>query len=246
MSNKGIVTVLYDTMINSFLQEILFPPLCFGCNRLGTHICHTCLEKLEPAHDESCVLCGKRQLDVRVACDCARIPLGGTLSLWKLNPTIRKFLHALKYEGHRDAGVALMTHLNPSHMVKMRYFISGTRKPILVPVPLHRERQRERGFNQSELIAQALGCLLGLPVLPEGVVQRSKRAKSQVKTKSREERQKNILGSFTITNVRDFSDVTPIVVDDVITTGATVNELARTLSIVTSEQPQAICLAHER
>lgn len=87
----------------------------------------------------------------------------------------------------------------------MRYFISDIRKPILVPVPLHRERQRDRGFNQSELIAQALGCLLGLSVLPEGVVQRSKRAKSQVKTKSREDRQRGILGSFTVSNIYDFS-----------------------------------------
>jgi len=100
--------------------------------------------------------------------------------------------------------------------------------PLLIPVPLHKKRLNWRGFNQSQLIAQNISDSL-LVSLGEGILVRNKDAKRQADIKVREERLQNIRGNFVITDYKIIKGRTVILVDDICTTGATLNECARVL-----------------
>jgi len=98
----------------------------------------------------------------------------------------------------------------------------------LVPVPLHKRRYRERGYNQAELLAQSLEKLTQIPVLANNLI-RIKYTEQQRKFRSRQEKFKNVEGVFKVRHPEEIKDATILLIDDVLTTGATVSEIARTL-----------------
>ena len=102
------------------------------------------------------------------------------------------------------------------------------RETILIPVPLHRKRYNWRGFNQSFLLARSVGDKFGAAVR-EDILLRIRDTKPQSKTKSEEERRKNISGAFRCVRSEDVSDKNVILIDDVCTTSATLNECAKEL-----------------
>lgn len=101
----------------------------------------------------------------------------------------------------------------------------------LLAVPLHRQKRRERGFNQSELLASAVSQKLSLPLLPPDTLERVKNTPPQAHVRGREERQKNVASAFAvpITNTRVVAGKTILLVDDIATTGSTLNDAARAL-----------------
>ncbi|MCJ7508243.1 MAG: hypothetical protein MUO85_05870 [candidate division Zixibacteria bacterium] len=98
---------------------------------------------------------------------------------------------------------------------------------FLIPVPLHPSRKRKRGFNQSEILALEISQKLSLPTLKD-VLKRKKRTKDQT-TLNAKEREENVKGAFSIRDEDKILDKQIILVDDVMTTGATLKECARTL-----------------
>jgi len=98
----------------------------------------------------------------------------------------------------------------------------------LVPVPLHKRRYRERGYNQAELLARSLEKLTQIPVLANNLT-RIKYTEQQRKFKSRKEKRENVEGVFKVRHPEEIKDATILLIDDVLTTGATVSEIARTL-----------------
>jgi ComF family protein len=105
---------------------------------------------------------------------------------------------------------------------------------LIIPVPLHRSRERQRGFNQAELIAARLGRPLATKLL-----RRRKNTPSQTGL-SRSERKRNLASAF---EIRDDVKGTVIVVDDVYTTGSTMNEIARTLKRGGAERVEVLTVA---
>jgi ComF family protein len=98
---------------------------------------------------------------------------------------------------------------------------------IVLAVPLHGARKRERGYNQAQLLAVQLGKNLGIPS-PEGIVERSKQTKSQT-TMNKEQRRRNVEGIFAVREPEKIKGKTVILVDDVLTTGATIGSCGHTL-----------------
>jgi ComF family protein len=147
-------------------------------------------------------------------------------SLWyfeKEGP-LQSVLHELKYGGKPSLGVSLGAWLSPL----LRGDLSGRRCGGLVPVPLHAAKVRERGYNQSERIAAGISRVLGIPVL-DFAIRRCRYTASQT-TLGVEERMANVGGAFVTARKFDPVDDTLIVlVDDVVTSGATMLECARTL-----------------
>ncbi|MEW5845523.1 MAG: ComF family protein [Bacteroidota bacterium] len=135
----------------------------------------------------------------------------------------RKLLHMLKYQGRDDIGVFLGRQFG----LELRN--SDLYKPItaIVPVPLHPKRLKERGYNQAEVIAKGLSEAMGVPVVTD-VLLRNVYTQTQTK-KSRIERMQNIAGAFTIKNAEKIEKGHVLLVDDVITTGATLETCAQTL-----------------
>lgn len=133
-----------------------------------------------------------------------------------------KIIHHLKYSGMKDLGVFLGEHL--AGYVKLEIEEQKESYDYMIPVPLHKTKVRERGYNQSEYIVKGLSGILNIPFLFD-VINRKLYTKSQTKL-TLLERQKNILGAFAFNNSHNekLKDKNIILLDDVVTTGATVNE----------------------
>lgn len=135
----------------------------------------------------------------------------------------RKLLHMLKYQGRDDIGIFL------GRQFGLELKNSDLFKPItaIVPVPLHPKRLKERGYNQAEVIAVGLSEAMGVPVVAD-VLLRNVYTQTQTK-KTRMERMQNIAGAFTVSNTEKIEHGHVLLVDDVITTGATLETCAQTL-----------------
>jgi len=137
-------------------------------------------------------------------------------------------IHHLKYSGRVSFANPLGDILKGC--LRREAFTGG----LVVPVPLHRSRERARGYNQAELIAQRLG----LPVAPR-LLRRRKNTPSQTGL-TRNERKRNLAGAF---EARGQVSGTLIVIDDVYTTGSTMNEIARTLKRAGAERVEVLTVA---
>jgi len=127
----------------------------------------------------------------------------------------------------------------------MREYLQAVPVPgeILVPVPLHRRRLKERGYNQSVLLARELGRLLNLSVLESSLV-RQQNTPPQARTTSAEERRRNVAGAFICVDHR-LKGEKVILIDDVATTGATIEAAAEALRNVGTSSVWALTLARE-
>lgn len=133
-------------------------------------------------------------------------------------------IYSLKYKGHKETGM-LMGRMMASELQPSGFF-EGI--DAIVPVPLARKRQRQRGYNQSYEIARGISRITGLPIYNK-VVRRTTFHKSQT-TMGRHDRQRNVEGVFELTDAEAVSGCHLLVVDDVMTTGATIAACAKALT----------------
>lgn len=229
----------------SGLIDLVFPPRCLVCGKKSEEtFCRDCQEKIKRVSPPFCVSCGKKaegvivmpslcgQCQVRPPCFSSARAIGG------YEGTLREAIHKFKYQGKKRLAVSLgklmVEHLRkekedfPQTPIKEHQFPSYQEIDYLIPVPLHPSRLRERGFNQSELLAEVIGKNLGTPLLNDTLL-RIKATQSQTKL-SPGERIKNVKGAFAIIEVQPFSNRTILLIDDMFTTGATINECAKVLS----------------
>jgi len=193
--------------------DLLLSMRCLGCGREGAGICLDCqsaLPRLEPPY---CRICA--QPDEGDPCRrCGESPLGidGVRSPYRMEGVIREAIHNLKYRYYRalapELGGLLARCLGDNP-------IDAT---VIVPAPLHRRKLRERGYNQSELVAREVGRLTGLRVEP-GWLKRTKNSAPQVSVANRGERARNAQGAFEASG--DLRGERVLVIDDVCTTGST-------------------------
>ena len=149
---------------------------------------------------------------------------------------IRQAILALKYGGIR-AGSAQLGDLL-AHYLK-EHPVPGE---IVVPVPMPRDRQRERGYNQADLLARRVALQCGLPCEPTALA-RTRRADPQAGIADSNLRAANVAGSFTVAPGADVSGAQIILVDDVATTGSTLEECAATLKRAGAESVWCLTLA---
>lgn len=144
------------------------------------------------------------------------------LTLFLYNDPVRKSIYRFKYAGRREYskfyGEEICRHLGRE--------IVQFHAQALIPVPLHKKRLRKRGFNQAELIADEVGRRLGIPVRPEIVIRQ--RNTEALKKMTRAERENNLKRAFKMRE-NDVKLDTVIVVDDILTTGSTINEISKIL-----------------
>jgi ComF family protein len=216
--------------VNNWLINYLFPPVCLLCgNRSprGRHIdlCPDCADDLDVI-DRACRRCGipigAGAGDDSVCGRCQRHPpaFDRCFAPYAYDDNIGHLITRLKY-GQKLAcarllGAMLAERIPPGNRDLPR---------ILIPVPLHSARMRERGFNQAVEIARAVSRRTGIP-LDASLVRRTRATLSQVGL-PRRERLKNLRGAFEVTRDPDWRHVA--ILDDVVTTGSTASEIARML-----------------
>ena len=225
------------TSIAKFALDLLFPSQCLGCGTFGSYLCSSC-EKASPRLSPPyCLICAKPIPSGTQCGECSSTspPIDGIRAPYLMEGAIREAIHALKYRNHRAAaptlGGLLANWIETTH-------VSGD---ILVPVPLHKRRIRERGYNQSALLAKEVGNRTGLAI-SEDVVIRTRNAPPQISL-SYVERIRNVEGSFEcMGSVREQKI---ILVDDVVTTGSTMSACASALKAGGAKTVWSVALARE-
>lgn len=222
-----------------WLLDLLFPKQCLGCMVEGAFLCAPCRAGLALAVP-ACPVCSRRNF-TGILCDsCAeRLPLRRLLAPFSYrDQLVRELIHTYKYAGVRELAGLFAEELAA--------FLDayGLRPPgtaVLVPIPLHRSRERERGFNQAELLARALGERLSLPVAP--ALHRIRATEQQTALDSYRERRVNVAGAFRVTDPAAVAGRTVVLVDDVFTSGATLGEAARALRRIGCRTVWAVVIA---
>lgn len=154
-----------------------------------------------------------------------RIKIEGAISLFHFRKLSRfqHLLHQLKYKGRKDVGVELGRQLG----YRIKPSLSRIDISLIVPVPLHPKRERKRGYNQAAMIAKGISEATGIPAR-EDIVRRNVATMTQTK-KSRLERWDNVENIFSINDPDLIKNAHILLVDDVVTTGATLEACAHTL-----------------
>ena len=158
-------------------------------------------------------------------------------SLGTFDDYYQKLIHRFKYDKKIPLGKYLAQSLGKI-VEQERDFVNCD---LVIPVPLHPARYRERGFNQSEILAQGISQTMNLPLEKE-ILKRKKNTKDQTYLNA-QQRAENVRGAFVITQPEKIKDKKVILVDDVITTGATLNECARMLQKAGAKVIFAVTLA---
>jgi len=214
------------------LLDLIVPPSCAGCGREGVPLCDGCRAPLARRLDEP----PGRPLGL-----VAPMPHGIVQLEWcaAFGGPVRDALHALKYRGERRLGPVL------GRAMADRWRRVGRGGEVLVPVPVHPTRRRERGFDQAEDLAAAVAAELGLPWSP--ALERRTRTIAQ-HSLGRVERAANLEGAFGVRAERRGLVLGRwvILVDDVSTTGATLSECAVALRAAGARAVSALTVARDR
>ncbi|MBI2051933.1 ComF family protein [Candidatus Roizmanbacteria bacterium] len=207
-------------------KDIFFPKICLSCGFLGSYLCLSCQRKLIKVSHDTCFYCRRRSFTGLTHPGCKRrLGVEGFLSVFHYNDVLKRSIKNIKYRLVKEALFELLTLIPPSFISKLAFFKND--KLYLQPIPLHNRREKERGFNQAELIAQFLSQYLPFPLI-DGLI-RTKDTASQSKLDARKERLANIRGAFVSRESAKVGGRQIILIDDVVTSGATVSQAAKVL-----------------
>jgi ComF family protein len=251
-SSRSRLPIAWAGRAAESLFAVLFPSDCRICaaplvkiSRLP--VCQDCLAQIHAIGGKVCDLCGERVhatyalpgADGVIRCPlCSRIapPFARAVAYGSYEGGLRELIHLLKYGGVRPAASILgrmlaevIAALEPEFSAVE--LAAGETAIAVIPVPLHKTKRRQRGFNQAELIARSalkLGAGSGRLSLMVNVLERHRETESQIGLTAHQRRQ-NLRGAFTVARPEQIKGRSVLLVDDVLTTGTTAAECARVL-----------------
>lgn len=219
-----------------YLLDLIFPPRCVVCQRVGTWLCAECMSRLPYVVEPICRRCGMPLQNDRLCKRCRTSPLRIEKidSVLLFEGAVRHAVHHLKYRNGKTLaeplGKIMSTWLN-DHPQKT---------DLIAPVPLHPDRLRQRGYNQASLLARALARNTGIP-MSDNSLARVRNTKSQMRLAA-EERRHNVSNAFHCRDER-VNGRQVLIIDDVCTTGATLEACADALHEAGAARVQALTLA---
>jgi ComF family protein len=225
---------LRETVVDLFL-----PPRFVGFGKAGKFLCDFCLHRLPRIFPPVCIRCCRPESTATYCPSCWGLQshIDGIRSPFRFDGVIRKAIHELKYHNLRAMAGQLAALL-------AQYLASATLPgDLLVPVPLHDQRLRERGYNQSALIARELRKLVLLPVA-EGCLCRIKNSLPQARTTNVDQRLSNVVDAFSCIDQR-LNGKRIILIDDVCTSGATLEACAVALKSAGAVSVWGLTLARD-
>jgi len=202
--------------------DLVFPPRCVSCQTFGALLCADCLSGVDMATPPRCSVCWMPTTMEDACYDCrtSRPAFKGARAVFVYEAAARDAVHALKYRG--------VSALAPEMAISMAAMLMVWAPTVeaIVPVPLTGHRRRLRGYNQSELLAREVSHLTGIPVEPKALVRR-RSGTPQVRQPDRESRWLSVKGAFGQGRRRVQGGI--VLIDDVMTTGATLDACASVL-----------------
>ena len=208
------------------LKELFFPQVCLVCNGYVSSdiLCSRCLSGLPHTGFASL----RNNPVERVFTGRLEVAAAFSEFYFEKNHLVQTLLHLLKYRGNRDAGIFLGECIGRSILSASPFF----EVDFLIPLPLHPKKEHKRGYNQAAVICEGISRITGTEVNKEAIC-RNHHSETQTK-KHRAERWKNVEGIFTLKKSKAINGKKVLLVDDVITTGATLESCGRVLMKVAS------------
>lgn len=202
------------------LLDFLFPKRCCGCGRIGAYVCPECRAQVRSIlpREAVCPVCQQLSLDGATHRQCrTKYTLDGLTSFFHYDRVVRGAVKALKYRFVFDLTHELVALVPQSSFTLVPV---GRRRAVVVPIPLHPSRARERGFNQAAVLARAVAHKLHLPMRTD-ILYRTKYSLPQADIKNRNARLQNVTHVFSLRAPLLVRRKSVVVFDDVTTTGAT-------------------------
>lgn len=224
--------------VKSQFVNLLFPPVCVCCRKVGEILCQDCLGQVNWVEEPICQDCGRTVSRSMSHCDGCRkrpLPLKQIRAAVLFDKIIPDTIHQLKYRntfGLAEPLGKLMVHAWPTW---------ATNIDIVLPIPLHSQRQKKRGYNQSALLVKTFCRELSLPSNQQTLI-RTRKTPPQVGLNAKE-RQTNVSGAFAVKNQHAIKGGNILLVDDVCTTGATLIAATEALLAAGVNTVSAYCLA---
>jgi len=239
----GVTATSWQLKANQFFRKFfntILPPACVGCGRPGEIYCQACVDRTSVVAPPFCDTCGHSTHRPVFRCkNCHPDPrfLSQIRTPYYHAQPLAKAIHTFKYQGAFALSATFAKHL-ADHWPVWR-----VPPDVLVPIPLHPVRERERGYNQATLLAEALGTQISLPV-DKTMLVRIRDTPPQVGL-GFQERQKNVAGAFQARHEVD-DGRHYLLIDDVLTTGATLSAAAAALHGAGALSVSGYCLARAR
>lgn len=220
MKIYGILSQIYGLFLQCF-----YPEFCVACGKYGGVVCSDCFNTIECCTSSICLFCGRLTTEGKVCEKCRKshkfIPKAVFWTASYHHPVVKELLHNFKYNTQYACGDIL------AEMLFQRLKPCAFPKDLIViPVPLHKNKLKKRGFNQSEILARAVSGKLNLH--GGTAMRRVIETKTQVGL-TREQRMVNMHEAFVCSDPELIQGKSVLLIDDVVTTGSTLNECAKVL-----------------
>ncbi len=230
----------------NFLKDVLFPKHCLECGQEGEWICQKCLKilRLVVKPQFFCPRCYKDNFSGRTCPDCQpQSPLDRAVAAVQYEERlVSQLVKLLKYNYVEEVGAIFGRLIEDFGRQNPTFLSAPAEEYLIVPVPLHRRRYVWRGFNQAEILARYWSDALKIE-LDSRLLARQRHTRTQVGLTG-EQRRKNLVGAFAVK--KPLLKAKIILVDDVFTTGSTLQECARVLKSAGAQEVWGLTLARER
>ena len=222
------------------LLDLFFPRFCLGCGFLGCYICPRCKKNLSYFEREVCLYCGRASLLGMTHPGCFRKNgVDGMTAIFHYNDFLKKIIKDIKYRLAKDVWEEFRLTISPEALLKLGLYRRLDNNLLVQPIPLHENKYKVRGFNQAKMISDYFQLFLKLKQI--NILVRRKETFAQAQCKKNKDRLNNIRGAFVVKE--RISGGSIILVDDVVTSGATVKEAAKVLKKSGAEKVFVLALA---
>lgn len=218
--------------IQNNVLDLLFPKYCLGCGREGSYLCPACFSTILIQKSINCFICGRRSPAGCVCKNCRakhHPALNGLLvaSDWN-NLLLRQIIYEYKYRFVKELSEPL-AKIMINFLLNSKFIILNSELTI-IPVPLHPRRILWRGFNQAEILAKKIGHYFNLPITADILI-RQRHTLPQMDIYDQIKRKRNVAAAFALSEKNSVSlkNKVVILIDDICTTGSTLEECAKTL-----------------
>ncbi|VVA43286.1 Phosphoribosyltransferase [Candidatus Roizmanbacteria bacterium] len=222
-----------------FLIDLLFPKFCLGCGYIGIYLCQSCQDKLKPIALDTCLYCKKPSLFGLTHPNCTKkLDVDGVLVIYHYNPILKRIIKNIKYRLAVQVWQEFYKIIEPQAVTKLGFYKRLSTDFVIQPIPLSKNKYNERGFNQAKFISVYFQKYLHFLIVD--LLIRKKETTSQAQLKNKKTRYLNTRGVFTSLRC-PYPNV--ILVDDVVTSGSTVREAAKTLKRAGAKKVYVLALA---
>jgi ComF family protein len=225
------------------LLGLFFPKKCISCKKFGAYLCPNCFARLDFDVALICGVCGRQAVSGLTHPTCrGRYTIDGIFASLVYKGITKELIYQFKFAPYLSDLSHELVELFYEGLIQQEMFMKIlTNDALFVPIPLHAIRERSRGYNQANILAKKLATKFGVNM--QQILSRIQKTSTQV-GKTQKERRDNIKGVFSLNSQSNLKNKTIFLIDDVVTSGSTMNEAAGVLKGAGAKAVYGLGLAH--